>query len=179
MPSPWRRWPGFDPAHGGAAATPGPEGALRFPEVTPPAFGLDPTPVYSDRPSTGPGAPVVYDLATGIETVQPLPVGPFAPYGFVTGRVVGEVVHESVSRSFNQLQTRSPGSYPWSSHGRMWASTSTGSTLNSSRITNKISEPHMRECFVLKHHVLNLEHLLRQPANPHEVDRQSSKFAGT
>ena len=101
-------------------ATSGPEGALRYPTPVRPAYASELTPVYSDRPLEGPSAPITLDLRTGVETVHPVPVGPYAPSGFVTGQVVGDEVRESLSRSFNQLVSINSSSFPWSSHVRMW-----------------------------------------------------------
>jgi V8-like Glu-specific endopeptidase len=105
-------------------ATPIDEGPPRYPEVIRPTDFSDPTPEYADRPHTGPVAPVSKDLVTGVETLHPLPVGPFAPAGFVTGRVIGDEVRENISRSFNQLSAVTSSSFPWSAHVRMWFSQS-------------------------------------------------------
>jgi hypothetical protein len=103
------------------------EGPLRY-EIAPrPAFAQPATPEFSDRPHTGPVMAVSKDLVTGLETYHPMPVGPFAPSGRVTGRQIGEEVRESVSRSMNQLSAVSSQAFPWSTHVRMWFNDSTGS----------------------------------------------------
>ncbi len=102
-------------------AIPGELDGLRYPEVAPPTgLALDPTPVYADRASEGPGAPISVDLRTGVETLHPMPTGPYAPFGYVTGRQVGEEVRESLGRSFNQLSSISSTAFPWSAHVRMY-----------------------------------------------------------
>jgi hypothetical protein len=108
----------------------GDEGPLRY-DAAPPenrdAY-LPRTPVYEPRPAYDlPSYPVTYDVATGVETILPLPEGPFGPLGSVAGRSFGSAVDAQGWETISSPPTAQTATvFPWHLHCRMWYSDTSG-----------------------------------------------------
>jgi V8-like Glu-specific endopeptidase len=111
-------------------AHPGDEGPLRY-DAAPPENResyLPRTPAYEPQPALDtPSFPVSYDVASGVETVLPMPEGPFGPLGSVAGRSFGVAVDtqgwETISSPPSAVDATI---FPWQVHCRMWFSDTSG-----------------------------------------------------
>ena len=111
-------------------AQPGDEGPLRY-DARPPANRdsyLPRTPVYAPQPAfEGPSFPVTYDIASGVETILPIPEGPFGPLGSVAGRSFGQAVETQGWETVSSPPTAVNATiFPWQVHCRMWFSDTSG-----------------------------------------------------
>lgn len=93
------------------------EGAPRYHVTLPDGFAdLPPAPMPKQSGvHRGPVMAITFDPATGVETVHPVPFGPAAPQGWVSGPKVADDVREELMRTFSgYTPVTAMTTFPWS-----------------------------------------------------------------